>query len=238
MKTSNKYSIFIPGELLDLCIPNDNAIKEDGWAEWFNDIPNLDATSYGIYPNYISSQYERLTNLAKDKTQIVLLICDKKYNKAVGVISLQNIDLMQRSCEIALNIGRKNKKLLDRMAALEAMSLITEHAFKYLGVLRVYAGQAYPLLKNWNKSLELIGYKTEGFKYSSFHKGCKVHDVVLISCHHKDYVKLKKLRGSLWGSQKVIKKITSKQPKKGFADIIHKNIKDLSDEHFRFLDEI
>tara|TARA_Y100000768_G_C23980261_1_gene685352 strand:- start:342 stop:1061 length:720 start_codon:yes stop_codon:yes gene_type:complete len=237
MKTTKRYSTFISGELLDLCIPNENAILEDEWTEWFNDIPNLDATSHGVFPNYVLSQQERLANLSKDKTQIVLLICDKKFNKAVGVISLQNIDFMQRSSEVALNIGRKNKKLIDPLAPLEAMSLITEHAFKYLGILRVHAGQVYPLLKNWNKVLELIGYKTEGFNYSSFVKGHKISDVVLIACHYKDYQKLNELRGSLWGSKKIIKKLISKQPKKGFADVIYKNIKNLEEDHFKFLDE-
>ncbi len=237
MKITKKYSTFINGELLDLCIPNENAILEDEWAEWFNDTPNLDATSHGVFPNYVSSQFERLANLAKDKTQIVLLICDKKQNKAVGVISLQNIDFMQRSCEVALNIGRKNKKLLDPLASLEAMALITEHAFKNLGVYRVHAGQVYPFLKNWNKALELIGYKTEGFQYLSFVKGYKTHDVALIACHLKDFQKLNELRGSLWGSKKIIKKLISKQPKRGFADVLHKKIKSLSEDHFRFLDE-
>ena len=144
---------------------------------------------------------------------------------------------MHRSCEVALNIGRKNKKLLDPLAPLEAMSLVTEHAFKHLSVKRVYAGQAYPLLKNWNKALELIGYKTEGFNYLSFVKGDNIHDVVLIACHYKDFQKLYELRGSLWGSQKVIKKLISKQPKKGFADVLHKKIKSLREDHFRFLDD-
>ena len=237
MAITKKYSTFINGELLDLCIPNENAILEDGWTEWFNDIPNLDGTSHGVFPNHASSQLERLANLAKDKTQIVLLICDKKYNKAIGVISLQNIDFMQRSCEVALNIGRKNKKLLDPLAPLEAMSLITEHAFIHLGVQRVYAGQPYPLLKNWNKALELIGYKSEGFNYLSFIKSRKVHDIVLIACLYEDFQKLNELRGSLWGSQKIIKKLISKQPKKGFADVLHKSIKNLKEDHFRFLDD-
>jgi len=238
MKITKRYSNFIEGELLDLCIPNENAILEDEWTEWFNDITNLNATSHGIFPNHTSSQFERLANLAKDRTQIVLLMCDKKNNKAIGVISLQNINLMQRSCEVALNVGLKNKKLLDSLAPLEAMSLITEHAFKYLGVQRVYAGQVYPYLKNWNKALELIGYKTEGFNFSSFVKGDKVSDVALIACHYEDFQKIYELRGSLWGSKKIITKLISKQPKKGFADLMHNNIKSLSEDHFKFLDEI
>ncbi len=235
--SKKKYSTFINGELLDLCIPNEKAILEDGWTDWFNDIPNLDATSHGVFPNHVSSQFARLANLAEDNSQIVLLICDKKNNTAVGVISLQNIDLMQRSCEVALNIGRINKKLLDPLAPLEAMALISEHAFKQLGLLRVHAGQVYPLLKNWNRALELIGYKTEGFNYSSFIKGNKVNDVALIACHYKDFKKLNEIRGSLWGSKKIIKKLITKQPKKGFADLLHKNIKSLTDDHFKFLDK-
>ncbi|MBW8725914.1 MAG: hypothetical protein JF625_12270, partial [Inquilinus limosus] len=31
-----RYSVFIEGETLDLCVPSEQAIT-DGWADWFND---------------------------------------------------------------------------------------------------------------------------------------------------------------------------------------------------------
>ena len=104
-----RYEVFLEGELVDLCIPNLIAINEDGWAEWFNNIDQLQATGHGIYPNYKSSQHQILDSLGNDRTKIVLLICHKTTQRAFGVVSLQNISMRSRSAEIAINASSKDK---------------------------------------------------------------------------------------------------------------------------------
>ena len=63
-----RYEVFLEGELVDLCIPSLTAIYEDGWAEWFNNIEQLQATRHGIYPNYRSSQHQILDSLVANRS--------------------------------------------------------------------------------------------------------------------------------------------------------------------------
>lgn len=235
LSSKPRYSRFISGETIDLCVPNSRAITEDGWADWFNRIEALQATSHGIYPNYEVAQFNFLESLASDKTKIVLLICDKKSNKAFGVISLQSINFQQRSAEIAISIGTTDRQFISPLASLEAMALITAHGFDELGMVRIYGGQAYPALSSWNKLLELIGYNTEGIRRKSFVRGSSVQDTALIACHLELYIKLKGSRGSLWGSTKEIRKLLKKQPERSLAQQLDEIQTQLQNQHTQYL---
>lgn len=235
-ETSNRrYEVFIEGELIDLCIPSSTAINKDGWAEWFNNIEQLQATGHGIYPNYRSSQHELLDSLCKDKSKIVLMICQKITHRAFGVVSLQNISLQSKSAEITINASSKDKTSAHPFSTLEAMALITQHGFEQLGLNRVYGGQAFPILESWNTAIELIGFRTEGITRNSFVRGHKVFDTALISCLYENYKNLAKLRGTLWGSSKIIRKAMKRQPKVPFAHLISEQLKTLEDDYFQFL---
>ena len=229
------YEVFLEGELIDLCIPSATAIDEDGWAEWFNNIEQLQATGHGIYPNYRSSQHKILDSLCNDRSKIVLLICQKITQRAFGVVSLQNINLQNRSAEIAINASSKDEKSVHPFSTLEAMALITQHGFEQLGLNRVYGGQAFPILESWNKAIELIGFRTEGITRNSFVRGQKVFDTALISCSYKNYKDLAKLRGTLWGSSKIISKAMKRQPKVSFTHLISEQFKALENDYFQFL---
>ena len=234
-KNNSRYLSFIKGELINLCYPSEIAIHEDGWAEWFNNTKELQATNHGIYPNTRGLQKSFFKSLANDRSKIVLFICDKKKNKAVGVVSLQNINYQSRSADIAINASSLDKKNLHPLGTLEAMALITEHAFEEMGLRRVYGGQAFPILRTWNKMNELIGFRSEGISRQSFVRGQKVMDTVLISCLYENYIKIKNIRGSLWGSSKIIIQTMRKQHKKSYADILSHNLIELEKNYFKFL---
>ncbi len=237
LKKKNRYENFINGELVDLCIPNKLAIDEDGWAGWFNNTSKLQSTRHGIYPNNKDIQHKILNSLSDDQSRIVLLICEKENQKAIGVVSLQNINHQSRSAEIAINSSSTNKKTVHPFATLEAMSLLTQHGFDEIGLLRIYAGQVFPNLSSWNKMLELIGYRAEGILRDSFVRGQNILDTVTISCLFKNYIKIKNRRGTLWGSAKVIRKEMKKQPKKSYAEFLSSKLRELEDNYFSFLYE-
>ncbi len=236
-KEVKRYEVFCEGELIDLCIPSATAISEDGWAEWFNNIEQLQATGHGVYPNYRSSQYKILESLDNDRSKIILLICQKNTQKAFGVVSLQNISLQSRSAEIAINASSKDNTSAHPLCTLEAMALITQHGFEQLGLTRVYGGQAFPILENWNKAIELIGFRTEGIARNSFVRGHNIFDTALISCSYENYINLTKLRGTLWGSSKMIRKAMRKQPKLSFTHLISEKLKSLENDYFQFLSD-
>ena len=52
----SKYEIFIQGETMDLCVPNEKAVLEDGWGSWFNDPKTTRYIDQGIFPNTTEDQ--------------------------------------------------------------------------------------------------------------------------------------------------------------------------------------
>lgn len=232
-----RYFPFIHGEFVDLCIPNEKAISEDGWTDWFNNISELQATQHGIFPNHRFTQESILNSLGNDRSKIVLLICEKNSRIAVGVVSLQNINFQSNSAEIAINVSSQNKSNPHPFFKLEAMALIAQHGFEEVGLTRIYGGQVYPALRSWNKMIELIGFKSEGVLKKSFKRGQKIQDIVCISCLYSDYLALKEIRGSLWGSYKIIKHTMKRQPKVPFADVLCDKLVNLEKDHFSFLFE-
>lgn len=228
------YKVFIPGELVNLCIPSDEAIHLDGWADWFNNLGRLGSTNYGVFPNFPESQLAVLAGI-KNRDKVALLICDKVCNRAFGVISLQSINFSAGSAEVAINVGAPERVPMPSFASLEAMALITQHGFEVMGLDRIYAGQAYPNLLGWNKLLELIAFRVEGITRDSFRRGHNLADTVLTACKYDDYVILKNKRGGLWGSLKAMKVLVRNQPKESFAQKFDKKIRELQDEHFKFL---
>lgn|GEM_PF-604159 len=232
---TGRYALFIPGETIDLCVPDKAAVELDGWTDWFNKIPDLQATQHGIFPNHKASQLSVLESLYDDDSRIVLLVCDKKTGRAMGVISLQNISFTQKSAEIAINIGAPERSTVAPLASLEAMALITEHGFEQVGLQRIFAGQAYPRLSSWNKMLELIGYKTEGIIRQSFVRGQTTEHTVAIACHYSFYSRIREFRGSLWGSKSVIKALIKRRPKNSQAEKIDLILQEIEQEHFEYL---
>jgi RimJ/RimL family protein N-acetyltransferase len=239
--TKRTYKVFIEGELINLCIPNEEAIELDGWADWFNNLGNLKNTRHGIFPNTTQNQKKILKEIQnqlkeiQNQQKLALLVCEKKNNQAFGIVSLQSIDFSNKSAEIAINIGNPGLSSMPSMASLEAMALISEHGFELLGLQRIYAGQAYPNLLGWNKLLEIIGFKAEGITRNSFKRGHDVSDTVLIACNYEDYLVLRDMRGSLWGDISLIKKALRNQPKQSFTQKINESLLEIEKEHFEYI---
>ena len=137
---------------------------------------------------------------SKKNNRIILIIFDKA-NNFIGVISLSSINFEKSSADIALilnqdkKIGPVSKNFL---SSLEAIALVTEHAFETLGLQRVAAGQSIELDK-WQNLMEITGYKIEGISKNKFVKGLKRQDVMMILFPFT-YLSLKKKRGKLWDS--------------------------------------
>jgi len=182
---ARKYTPFLEGELIDLCVPSTEAIA-DGWADWFNDAGTTDYLPAGVYPNTKEQQEEFY--LALGGSRLALMVCDKAGEQLWGTISLSTIDWVARSAQISMVLPPSEKR--PRNAALEAMARLGEHAFMTMGLERIWAGQAYPGLAKWNQRLELLGYRTEGLLRRGVTKGRRVSDSLMISVLYEDYERI------------------------------------------------
>ncbi|MGK9165857.1 GNAT family N-acetyltransferase [Inquilinus limosus] len=210
-----RYSVFIEGETLDLCVPSEAAIT-DGWTDWFNDARTTRWLAQGIFPNHVEDQRAFLDSIRK-RDRFAALVCGKGGGPLYGVISLSSIDWVSRSAQIAMVIG---KQLPARqLMQLEAMARVTEHAFQRMGLDRIWAGQAHPALARWNQRLELLGYFTDGLMRRGFVKGREtVNNAVVISCLYEDYEALKARRGGqYWPGNEAMLRLVKALPEHGFA---------------------
>ncbi|MFE0752810.1 GNAT family N-acetyltransferase [Inquilinus sp. NPDC058860] len=210
-----RYSVFIEGETLDLCVPSEVAI-EDGWADWFNDARTTRWLAQGIYPNHVEDQRSFLESIRK-RDRFAVLICGKGGGPLYGIISLSAIDWVARSAQISLVVGKPLPGR--RLIQLEAMARVTEHAFQRMGLDRIWAGQAHPGLARWNQWLELLGYFTDGIMRRGFVKGREtVDNAVMICCLVEDYEVLKARRdGRYWPGNDTMLRLIAGLPRQGFA---------------------
>ena len=70
--TKRTYKVFIEGELINLCIPNEEAIELDGWADWFNDLQNQKNTRHGIFPNTSQNQKKIFKRLKTNSKKLII----------------------------------------------------------------------------------------------------------------------------------------------------------------------
>ena len=230
------YEVFIKGENVSLCVPNEYAIDIDGWASWFNETNRLHATGHGVFPNFAENQRKRLNSLINDDANISLLVCNLSAEQAFGVVSLQSIDYRARSCDIGFNLNAAARKGLPELAALEVMALASEHGFNYLGVERIFAGQVSDVLANWNKRCEVVGYQTEGVLRKAFRKGHKVSDVFQNVIHYEIFLKLSAHRGGrLWPGNKEIERLLSLQPELSAAQKLDRSLHEIENTAYEYL---
>lgn len=200
----SRYTPFLQGEVISLCVPSQAAI-DDGWGDWFNDAANTRYLMQGVFPNYPGQQAEFLSSLA-NRTRLALMICDPEGEKLWGTISLSGIDFIARSAQIALVMSNTASKR-PALAGLEAMARMTEHGFTTLGLDRIWAGQAVPGLSKWNQRLDVFGYRAEGILRRGFAKGRSISNSVIFSALFEDYERILEL-GSYWpGAETMTKRL-------------------------------
>tara|TARA_B100000787_G_scaffold110031_1_gene81889 strand:- start:9626 stop:10354 length:729 start_codon:yes stop_codon:yes gene_type:complete len=229
----HNLDIFIEGETIDLKIPNANFVKNSNWYKILNSKKNTRFLDHGLFPNTLKEQVIFFED-SKKNNRIILIIFDKA-NNFIGVISLSSINFEKSSADIALilnqdqKIGPVSKNFL---SSLEAIALVTEHAFETLGLQRVAAGQSIKLDK-WQNLMEITGYKIEGINKNKFVKGLKRQDVMMISCSIIDYLYLKKKRGKLWDSSLKMFNRIKKLPKDTSLIEIKNILNDLDKNYYK-----
>ena len=209
-----KLDVFIKGELIDLCIPTLEFVKQSQWYNWFNNPKTNRFLEQGAFPNTIEDEIDFFER--ERRNRLILIITDKNQDE-LGVISLSFINFNKKTADIALVLSEKQR---ERLAALEAMARVTEHAFTTMGLLKISAGQHKDLFK-WQNLLELIGYKVEGIFEKGFIKGGERVNAVHISSNIEDYKKIVANRGSLWDSNEKMLKRKANLPGPQFVTLLN-----------------
>ena len=230
-----KYNLdtFIQGESIDLKIPNAHFAKNSNWYKILNSKKNTKFLDHGLFPNSPKEQINFFEN-SKKNNRIILIIFDKMDN-FIGVISLSSINFEKSSADIALILNQDKKVgpvAKNFLSSLEAIALMTEHAFENLGLQRIAAGQIIELDK-WQNLMEITGYKIEGINKNKFVKGLKRKNVMMISCSIDDYLYLKNKRGKLWDNSELMFKRIKKLPKTSALNKVKNILNELDNNYYK-----
>lgn len=179
--------VFLAGTIVSLCRPNiESDIICGDWHSWFNNQEITKFLEHGIRPISAIEEAEIVSSEISKSTSLILTIVGNNDGELIGVISIKEINQILRRGEIGLVT---NGKMLPG-AALEAMALMTSHAFDRLNLQKLYAGHHECLWKFAN-TLALIGYKVEGLRQQQGFRNGRPYDIILTGVTAEDFYKLR-----------------------------------------------
>lgn len=218
-----KDAPFVCGSIISLRMPNIEAdILNGSWHEWFNDQEITEFLGHGVFPVNRSRQAEIIASEISKSSSLILAIDSNETGAHIGVISLKSINHIHRTAEIAIVMG------FDKVhgAALEAMALMTNHAFNRLNLSKLYAGQHESLWK-WVNTLGVIGYKVEGYREHWSYRNGKPWGAIMTGVSADHFYALQKARGGdiLQGD---VKRILLTRSKVNFVESLRQGLMDIN----------
>jgi RimJ/RimL family protein N-acetyltransferase len=231
----DNYDVFLSGETIDLVVPDERAITEDGWSAWFNDPQTTRyLTNLGLFPCSRSRQMERLSDIrSREEQEILLLILPKETERTIGVAHIRGIDWIRRQAHLGVVIGSHDRSANAVFEGLEAKALMVQHAFDTLGLERVWGEQCVEL-EAWQRYQVLFGFLPEGIHRGAFRKGQKRSDTVSTSCLVEEYQRIKTLRGGdYWPGKKALLALMRDLPKESVVDAVDTAIRRANARHMK-----
>lgn len=163
---------FLENSVIGLRVLELNDIKS-GYGRWFQDEQVCRFNSHHRFP-YTEEDLADYIRSAQNQKQMVFAMELLELKKHIGNISLQDIDYVNRSAEIAYIIGEK--EYWGKGYAQQASILLLDHAFYQLGLERVSFGTSEE-----NTAMQRLGDKLgfvkEGVKRKAFYKNGRFCDI-------------------------------------------------------------
>ena len=226
------YDVFIEGTTVDLCVPTEDIAYHSNWYNFFNQKTITKLLEPSLFPNTREDQVEFFKSEKASKKRLLLLIVTKKNRLMKGVISLSKINFEKNTADLALVLDDRIAPKSTRLASLESVALITEHAFEVMRLDRIYARQSR-FLESWQRRMELLGYRVEGIHKSDFYeKRDKKSNSVSIACTIDDYKIILEARGSLFDNEDAMLRRIKSLPKISVAAQLEKFMEKTYDEYY------
>lgn len=182
-------TLFLSGHSIELRIPTEEDMYNTNWHSWYNNMETTKYNSHGVYPVSVDQEYKIVKSIMDKEDTILCSIYDKNSSKLVGNAALQNIDLINRNCNLATTVGEK----APFTTTIEVWGLLIEHAFMRLNLHRVYDG-THQELKKLVDILSVLGVKEEGVSKDHFLRDDQYFDKINFAILKKDFLLLKQER--------------------------------------------
>ena len=175
---------FLECDSILLC-PLEPLVIEGSYPDWFNEAGVCVGNTHHRFPYTRGEAAEYITSCRGARDRIVLAIVERDSRRHVGNVSLQGIDYISRSSEIAIMIGYKTA--WGKGYGTIACRLIIDHAFKELNLERVYCG-TFDCNEGMKKIARSLGMVEEGRRRAAVYKNGMYLDVVEFGLLRSEYI--------------------------------------------------
>lgn len=145
------------------------------WYDWFDDAEVCRFNNHHRFPNTARRMREFLEAAAGGPHTLVLAVCDAASHAHLGNVSLDRIDLVNRSAEFSVIIG--DRAAWGKGVATEAGRLLLGHGFRELGLVRIGCGTGEDNTAMQKLALRL-GMREEGRRRQALYKNGRFVDVL------------------------------------------------------------
>ena len=183
MDTDN--NTFLVGHSIELRVPSDDDIENSNWHSWYNNLETTQNNMHGVFPIGVREETAIVRNIMSESSSILCAIYDLESGKLIGNAALQNIDLINKHCNIALTIGEG----APFTASVEVFGLLCNHAFMRLNLERVHDA-THENLKTLVTMLSVIGFKEEGTMQKYFFRDNRWYAKINFAIFREDFIKL------------------------------------------------
>jgi len=188
METDHK---FLQGQRIYLREVRDSDVKET-YYRWMNDPEIIQYLECRFAPNSMGSLVEYVKGFQGNKDNIFLAIVLKENHTHIGNIKMGPINWVHRFADIGVMIGEKDS--WGKGYASEAISLLSEHAFRTLNLHKLTAG-CYEPNQGSLKAFQKAGFEIEGVrKQHCFSNGNYVDAILLGKINHMEKNDEKKIK--------------------------------------------
>ncbi|GHT87690.1 N-acetyltransferase [Spirochaetia bacterium] len=168
------HMCFIAGKTV-LLRPLIETDVEGSYPQWFNDAMVCHGNSHHVYPYVHKQAIDFIQSLPSKKDALVLAIINKSNGIHIGNISLQRINFIYRSAELAIIIGEKTD--WGKGFGREASYLLISHGFETLNLHRIECGTFKNNIGMQKIALSL-GMQLEGTRRQAVFKEGRYYDVL------------------------------------------------------------
>ncbi len=144
------------------------------YPAWLNDHKVCSGNTHAVYPYSTEEAVNFIRQSRGRRDAIVLAIVEKERRRHIGNVSLQSINFIARSAELAILLGEKES--WGKGIGTEASFLMIRHAFLNLNMHRVYFGTPASN-RGMQKIGENLGMSKEGCCREAFYKNGKYEDI-------------------------------------------------------------
>ena len=176
MSAKDNFYLFLVGECIYLREVRPSDVNEN-YYRWMNDPEVTQYLESRFAPNSMETLQEYVRNFMGNKDNIFLAIVLKENHKHLGNIKMGPIDWFHRLADIGVMLGEKDS--WGKGYAAEAISLLSEHAFKNLNLHKLTAG-CYKPNEGSLRAFEKAGFETEGVRKKHCFFNGKYVDAILL----------------------------------------------------------